>query len=454
MVTSNYKIIETDDTATLTAQLIDAEDGSRVGLSGETIIVYQEVDEIFYYVTLHHHEYSDNIELLTATVQNQFGDLMSDVLVEFHSSWTGSFTGVRTNSSGNAAIQVRIPLYDNYWFVTLPEIYGGNVVADVDLRFPDSDDPVVTTVGLTASSSVISEGSSVTFTAIVKDQNGDVMSDELVTFKEGSTTYGTDTTNSSGVATLTKSGLSVGVHSIMALAGSVNSSLVTVTVNAVPVATSLTLSNTKEILSAYDGDSTVLSATVRDQFDELMSGASVVFKVNGVTKDTVVTNSSGVASYTYAGVGAGDVVFTVECSNLQETYEVEDYLLYRSSVTSSDSFNLSLPNHFSISAEVTRKSSSSSYCYYLLTSYDAGVLREKGSLSVRIKNSGPFADRNSTVIGLNTPTLMTYEYNNSSHSLTANNTTVSGTESTYAIGSFTGIYIAKYTVTDLKIKPL
>ena len=255
---------------------------------------------------------------------------MSDVLVEFHSSWTGSFTGVRTNSSGNAAIQVRNPLYDNYWFVTLPEIYGDNVVADVDLRIPDSDDPVVTTVGLTASSSVISEGSSVTFTAIVKDQNGDVMSGELVTFKEGSTTLGTGTTNSSGVATLTKSGLSVGVHSIMALAGSVNSSLVTVTVNAVPVATSLTLSNTKEVLSAYDGDSTVLSATVRDQFDELMSGASVVFKVNGVTKDTVVTNSSGVASYTYAGVGVGDVTFTVECGLLQETYSIQDLKYYDS----------------------------------------------------------------------------------------------------------------------------
>jgi hypothetical protein len=139
---------------------------------------------------------------------------------------------------------------------------------------------------------------------------------------------------------------------------------------------------------------------------------------------------------------------------LQETYSIEDLLLYRSSVSSSDSFNVSLPSHFTISANVTRKSGSNSYCYYLLTSYDAGVLREKGSLSVRIKDSGPFADNNTSIIALNTPTLMTYEYNNGAHSLTANNTTVSGTNTQYNIGSFTGMTVTKYDCTNLKIIPL
>lgn len=55
---------------------------------------------------------------------------------------------------------------------------------------------------------------------------------------------------------------------------------------------------------------------------------------------------------------------------------------------------------------------------------------------------------------LNTPTLMTYEYNNGVHTLTANNVTVTGTENTYSIGSFLRMNIQRYTVTDLKIKTL
>ena len=133
MVSSNYKIIETGDTATLTAQLIDAEDGSRVSLSGETITIYQEVDEIFYYCTLTH-ETSGNLEFVVATVTNQFGDEMEDVLVELHSSWTGRYSSLRTNSSGKVATRVYMPIYDNYWFATLPDIYGNTVVADIDLR--------------------------------------------------------------------------------------------------------------------------------------------------------------------------------------------------------------------------------------------------------------------------------------------------------------------------------
>jgi hypothetical protein len=172
---------------------------------------------------------------------------------------------------------------------------------------------------------------------------------------------------------------------------------------------------------------------------------------------TGTTNSQGVASVSYSSKGMGDLY--IHCEALQgslvsEIYSIEDCLLYRASMTSTSSLNVTLPQHFTISANVTRTSGSNSYCYYLLTSYDAGVLREKGSLSVRIKDSGPFADNNTSIIPLDTVTPMVYEYNNGSHSLTANNTTVSGTETTYPIGSFTGMYIAKYTVTDLKIKVL
>lgn len=140
--------------------------------------------------------------------------------------------------------------------------------------------------------------------------------------------------------------------------------------------------------------------------------------------------------------------------NLQETYGISDCLLYRSSVSNNDTFNIPLPQHFIITSNITRTSSSGSYCYGILTDYQFGVLREKGSLSVRIGTNNPFADNNSSIIPLNTATLMTYEYDNGVHTLNANNVTVTGTNTQYSIGNFTRMNITRYTVTDLKIKPL
>jgi hypothetical protein len=321
---------------------------------------------------------------------------------------------------------------------------------------PAPVEPVVTAVTLNASASSITVGGSVVFTAIVKDQYGSVMSGETVTFKEGSTTLGTGTTDSSGVVTLSKSDLTVGSHTITAVCGSVNSSSVTVSVSQASVVTSLTVSADKSVLSYYDSESATLSALVKDQNGSVMSGQTVVFKKGSSTLATKTTNSSGVATYDYSASGSGDVTFTVECSNLQETYSIEDLLLYRSSVSSSDSFNVSLPSHFKIECTVTRKNSSGSYCYAILSNYQWGVLREKGSLSIRVgtESNTPFADNNTSIIALNTPTLMTYEYNNGAHSLTANNTTVSGTNTQYNIGSFTGMTVTKYDCTNLKIIPL
>ena len=139
---------------------------------------------------------------------------------------------------------------------------------------------------------------------------------------------------------------------------------------------------------------------------------------------------------------------------LQETYSITDCLLARSSVSTSDSFNVSLPSHFKIECTVTRKNNSGSYCYAILTNYQFGALREKGSLSIRVGSGSPFADNNTSILPLNTDTLMVYEYNNGTHSLSANNVTISGTESNHSIGSFTGMTVTKYDCTNLKIIPL
>lgn len=138
---------------------------------------------------------------------------------------------------------------------------------------------------------------------------------------------------------------------------------------------------------------------------------------------------------------------------VSETYVIEDLLLYRASVTSSDSFNVSLPSHFEMTSTVTKKASSGAYCYYMMDYFDAGSLRGNGSISVRKGQVTPFIDKNTTIIQTNSPTTLKYEYNNGSHTISANNQSASGTNSD-ALGNFKSMTVTQYTVTDLKVKQL
>lgn len=92
-----------------------------------------------------------------------------------------------------------------------------------------------------------------------------------------------------------------------------------------PTVSSIVLTSDKSVLSAYDSDTLVLSATVKDQLGNGMSGESVVFKKGSTTLATKQTNSSGVASYTYSATGSGDVSFTASVGSIvSEIYELED----------------------------------------------------------------------------------------------------------------------------------
>ena len=83
----------------------------------------------------------------------------------------------------------------------------------------------------------------------------------------------------------------------------------------------LSVSADKPVLSYYDEESAVLTATLEGPN---VSGRSVVFKQGDTVLSTVTTNSRGVATYTYNSQGVGDVTITAECMNLQETYSLED----------------------------------------------------------------------------------------------------------------------------------
>ena len=113
-----------------------------------------------------------------------------------------------------------------------------------------------------------------------------------------------------------------------------------------PVVSKILLTTDKPVLSHYDNESCILTATLLDSNNNGVSGEEIVFKANGGVLGTVITGDNGVAQCTYQSTGVGDVTITVECMNLQETYTLEDCNYYSESGTTliqKDSTDTSYP---------------------------------------------------------------------------------------------------------------
>ena len=88
----------------------------------------------------------------------------------------------------------------------------------------------------------------------------------------------------------------------------------------------LTLTADKSILSYYDGDEAILSATLLED-GVAVSGATVEFFNGSTSMGTAQTDSNGVATKTYTSTGAGDVSLKAEADNgtlVSERYIISD----------------------------------------------------------------------------------------------------------------------------------
>ena len=155
-----------------------------------------------------------------------------------------------------------------------------------------------TTLTVTSSSSTLVLDGTVTISAALKDSSNVAISGATITFKEGSTTLGTGTTNSSGVATYTYTGATTGSHTVSGVFGgdstyASSTGSVGLTVNKKSTSTSLTTSSA----SVTVGTSVTLTATVTSGGSGV-NGLTVLFKDGTSTLGTGTTNSSGVATYT------------------------------------------------------------------------------------------------------------------------------------------------------------
>lgn len=341
-----------------------------------------------------------------------------------------------------------------------------NMITDIE---PSTNIDLDITCTLSSSENSIDYGESIVLTATLlasyddtSANNVDLKTGEItgatIQFKQGNTVIGTGITNNNGVATLTYTPTTTGTLNITAsFNGTINFNRATSTGINVLVNETLTLTSDKTILSAADNESATLTATLHAVNN---SGQTVTFEVRKVSDDSLVetltgtTNSSGVATVSYLGKGTGDLNIKGICGIIFSEIYVEDLLLYRSSVSASETFNIELPPHFEITSTVTKRGTSGTYCHYMTDNYDMGSLRGNGSITVRDNTNGSLiADNNTSIIQLNTPTTLKYEYNNGTHTVTANGQSATGTDNT-PLGNFKKMTLTNYTVTDLKIKPL
>ena len=168
--------------------------------------------------------------------------------------------------------------------------------------------PVVTTVTVAPTSASVVAGATTTLQATVKDQNGNVMTGQTVTWSTNNAAAAT--VNSSGVVT----GVAAGSATITATSsGKTGTSSITVTA-VLPVVTTVTVAPTSA--SVVAGATTTLQATVKDQNGNVMTGQTVTWSTNNAAAATV--NSSGVVT----GVAAGSATITATSSGKTGTSSI------------------------------------------------------------------------------------------------------------------------------------
>jgi len=186
-------------------------------------------------------------------------------------------------------------------------------------------------------------------------------------------------------------------------------------ISPIPVPASISLTADKSILSYEDSQSATLSATVLDSNDDPVEGATVEFFKGGTSMGTASTNSSGVATKSYASTGAGDISFTAGIGSLvSERYDIQDLDYYAewSKITSTWSTDTSV---------------SGRTIYNYLTNFGNDV-----SIEFKYKNSIP----SNTLIGFgkfysgsNEIKGMFFNYNNSPQAWWSQGTSLGSSES-------------------------
>jgi hypothetical protein len=161
-----------------------------------------------------------------------------------------------------------------------------------------------TTTTLASSANPAASGASVTFTATVAEvAPGTAIPTGTVTFKDGSTTLGTDTLNGSGVTTFSTSTLTVGSHSITAVYGgdanNLTSTSATLSQTVSPTDFTLSINPASATISSGQTASYTLTVTPQGSFTSQVSftcGSLPTMATCTFTPPTLTPNTSTVTT--------------------------------------------------------------------------------------------------------------------------------------------------------------
>ena len=273
--------------------------------------------------------------VFSAFVEDSDGEPLEGLTVSFYRDGVSLGSGV---SDDSGLVQLTVSSWSSGSFTCTASCQG---VSSSGITVTVSK--ITSTISLSAVSSTISVGDSPQLTGTlsvgsgesVKIYLGDVLVDTVTTGTNGAFSFTGSATSTSGSLTFKAVYDGDSTHS------SVTSSNVVITVSgSTPVVTSVSLTTDKSVLSAYDSESAVLSATVLDQNGDAMSGETVTFYNGSTSIGTATTNSSGIATKTYASAGSGDVTFKATSSNVESsTITVEDCNYYNTTEVSRTTTN-------------------------------------------------------------------------------------------------------------------
>ena len=284
-------VIESDEVATISATLHDR-DGSLIQVAGTTVRFYEEysISDVNLFVDKSV-IIPDERVVLSASVRDEDGSAIPNQTVFFYEEFER--TNLNVSFSKNT-----LTSSEESEFIALLRDSDGSRVRDSMVEFTEELDSTDWQLWFDEIDRIdtVQDGDTVPVSANVYNENGEPVSDVYVRF----------------VADM--NGEEVIVPEPEPEPEPV-----------LPVGSVTLVGGGNKILSAYDEDTALLTVTVKDTANNVMEGESVVFKANGEVLDTKVTDSTGVATYTYTAQGSGDVEFTAEVGSLvSETYSIED----------------------------------------------------------------------------------------------------------------------------------
>lgn len=178
--------------------------------------------------------------------------------------------------------QATVPALANW---ALTAITGTHTVCNFAITGSQPIIPVVTTIQIAPSNLTLQAVQTSRLTATVRDQNGNIMTGQVITWSSSNSAV--VAVDSTGLVTAVANGSA----SILATVGSVQGTA-SLIVSATPVVTTVTVAPTS--VSVQLGQTTQLTATVRDQNNSIMTGQTVVWSSSNTGVATV--NSTGLVT--------------------------------------------------------------------------------------------------------------------------------------------------------------